>query len=895
MTKTVNNNQDNDDTIQSSLSASTVHKEDMQQTTPTERTRKNDQQLISQQENQVSAQDQHNNNTPLTTPLPTTKNDMSDSSEEDQQEHMNSEEEEDEDDEEMTDAQGMEGNDDEEEEVVFSSSPLLENVHLADSDIWLAPIMDPTPFWLAEPDWATDYHPYVTDDIHGTGDCDPDDSLTSQLEIGMEYLETDASGSGITTVTEWMHIYGYAFGDEAVEIEDCRKLRNVALRLAQSDPMVLFPSSSWKQGRLLMNHDSHSAWIASYLIFGAPWKNGRDKFVSEKPKSTPSKRNARGQPKAPHDVEQTTKPIVPITDHKVGFAFQSNDTTKNAPATPLQRNLPSKNPLYLNKPLIINPYKTKQIKKMKDHGRKHKTYIKVKMAKTTAVSMTEQQEEISASFSSIMNKIWNIDPSALLLAWKDGMGTDKPLKQNSEFPKTKEQMLRYVDRMWMERLKSAYCRMIINHDKDSDKLFNDPHLQTWLDDNEMSVQIERIQATKTACAGHLLGYQPFGCNTNNLSDAIEQLPLMKGISVEVRSEFVVLGDPKNKTPQKKEKTKTRILKIYVAWNQTGAARQALLKIYSSKGKKRFPQGVMARFIPDIADTRFVRTGAQVLAHRNSLLKHIKFMDATMTHASYNIIELDHYQPKMRMTLRQAVMHIFSSSKPKWNLFLSVDTSYSGDSVIFSFRSELQDEAINMISALPLFLESMTGKQAVWSWFTRDARDEAAHYIWDKEKGIVPVAEMDCTDTILEDWEQLDDVDEEDDQEIVEFQPFKLNLDNLGQNTYGDAGTIATDILAGQTELAEQADTSHQDTPPSSIITNPGRRRPNRSEESTAPTDASTTSPTAQTPSTLTQTPEVSSILEHLTKDPEMIKKFAAMIAENNRDEGASAKAGAKAK
>ena len=81
--------------------------------------------------------------------------------------------------------------------------------------------------------------------------------------------------------------------------------------------------------------------------------------------------------------------------------------------------------------------------------------------------------------------------------------------------------------------------------------------------------------------------------------------------------------------------------------------------------------------------------------------------------------------------------------------------------------------------------------------------------------------------------KLDDVDDVDEQETIEFQPFKLNLDNLGQNTYGDAGNIATDILAGKNELLDPDIVDEdQDTPPSSIITNPGRRRSNRNEDST---------------------------------------------------------------
>lgn len=568
--------------------------------------------------------------------------------------------------------------------------------------------------------------------------------------------------------------------------------------------------------------------------------------------------------------------------------------THNTPTT--KEKTTSKNPLYLNKPLVINPYKTKKIRKMKDHGRKHKTYVKVKFAKITTDSMAEQQEELSMCFNNIMNKVWNIDTSALILAWKDDMGTTKPLRQNSDFPKSKDQMLRYVDRLWIEKSKSAYARMIINHDLDPSKLFSDEALQLWLDDNDLSLQTERIQATKTACAGHLLRYHALACNMENLVDAIEQQALMKGINVEVRAEFIILGNPKNIKKKIKERTKIKILTLYVAWNRTADARHALVKIYSSKTNGSFPLGVRARFIPDTMDTRFVRTSAQVLAYKNSLRKHIKFMESSRIHPSYNIIELDHYLPKMRMTLRQAIMHIFSSSKPEWNLFLSVDTSFYGDCVIFSFRSELQEEAINMISALPLFLEASTGKQAVWNWFTRDARNEAALYTWDLTKGIIPNSELDCTDTQLENWEELDDIDDIEEPETAILQPFKLDLDSIGINTYGDAGTIVTDALIDRkSEEEDDQSADGMSVPPYAInVASKSKKPPATNDNSTVITEDTSTTPTVSilTPSTLTQTPEVLALMEALSKDPTMIEAFAAMMLKNNSNEGTSMNTGA---
>ena len=167
----------------------------------------------------------------------------------------------------------------------------------------------------------------------------------------------------------------------------------------------------------------------------------------------------------------------------------------------------------------------------------------------------------------------------MILVWKDNIGTAKPLRMTSDFPNTKDQMTRYVDRMWIEKGKSAYSRLLITHDLDPHLLFEDQSLQLWLDDANLSLAIERVQAMQTGCAGHLLGYHSTACSVENLADAIEQQPAMKGIRIEVRAEFIVLGDPKN--CKGKESYTKKILKIYAAWTQVGNFRHALVQIYSS--------------------------------------------------------------------------------------------------------------------------------------------------------------------------------------------------------------------------------------------------------------------------------------------------------------------------
>jgi hypothetical protein len=588
----------------------------------------------------------------------------------------------------------------------------------------------------------------------------------------------DQPQNDVPTISEWMRAYHYAFDltlgkekDEEYE-EKAVMTCKMAMRFALSDPIEIFPQSYWMGKSLNFIHFSTGAWAAAYLKFGAPWKD-RKKWTD---KQFPPEYICTDEM-----TPRNTK--IPIQNIHVSFKQSTTLTKEKTLTTPNSKNTKTTSNMYPTAPLT-NPYKTNITKNMKDNSRKYKTFIKLKLAKINNDNITDQEEEASTCLKNIMDKIWSIDPSVLIIPWRED-SIDKPLSSKKEFPRSRDQMTKFVDRMWIEKSKNAYCRMLLTHNNEREAIFNDDALQRWIYESQLSLNIERIQSRKTGRAGHLMGYHATVANTINLASAIESQPEMQGISVEIRSEFITIDN---------KRLKHKILQVYVAWHCMAKARRTLIKLYSSAAKGSYPLGVQARFIPNISDTRFIRTHSCSLAHTNSLKKHIHFMQSTKTHSSYNIIQLDYKIEKLGVTLRQAIMHILSTVT-KWNLFVAVDTSYSGECVNFAFRSELEEEALNMISALPLFLQGTFKSPSVWTWFTHEAHEEAKYFKWDPEKGVVPNSEELTTNTQLEDWEELDDLDEDDDNVPDEkiLQPFILDLESLGTNTYGDAGSIKTNM------------------------------------------------------------------------------------------------------
>jgi hypothetical protein len=71
----------------------------------------------------------------------------------------------------------------------------------------------------------------------------------------------------------------------------------------------------------------------------------------------------------------------------------------------------------------------------------------------------------------------------------------------------------------------------------------------------------------------------------------------------------------------------------------------------------------------------------------------------------------------------------------------------------------------MISALPLFLQASLGHRSVWDWFTCEAQVDTANYKWDIDQGLIPVHNDAVANTKLHKWEQLDDLDNDDDDDV----------------------------------------------------------------------------------------------------------------------------------
>jgi hypothetical protein len=241
------------------------------------------------------------------------------------------------------------------------TTPYLSKLDLADKPFWLLPIAIATDLWSRNHDWACEV-PYTTIKLDGKK-YEYEESLEYHIQIGQIFTSepTDA-----TTIDSWIQVMAYALdvGEQtnptvdAGTYHELKIIRRMAVRLALSDPVELFPSSSWKNGELNPDLQSHRVWTASYLIFGAPWKTRENWFATPPPAlPTSLKRKTVKRSNSSKSVEFVSTPtraektLVSSSRHKP--KPNDTDSSQTTPNEPTATSIPNlSNPsMYLTKAL----------------------------------------------------------------------------------------------------------------------------------------------------------------------------------------------------------------------------------------------------------------------------------------------------------------------------------------------------------------------------------------------------------------------------------------------------------------------------------------------------------------------------------------------------------------
>jgi hypothetical protein len=106
------------------------------------------------------------------------------------------------------------------------------------------------------------------------------------------------------------------------------------------------------------------------------------------------------------------------------------------------------------------------------YARKHRAYIKTKLPKVSNKDDDDAEAEVVKAFSTMVQRLMTINKQTIVYSWNNRK-TVKPLVHGKPLPKTRAQMEIYVDRIFIQYGRAAYCRMKVGFDGEEDLFFGD--------------------------------------------------------------------------------------------------------------------------------------------------------------------------------------------------------------------------------------------------------------------------------------------------------------------------------------------------------------------------------------------------------------------------------------
>jgi hypothetical protein len=594
------------------------------------------------------------------------------------------------------------------------------------------------------------------------------------------------------TIDQWVSHLKTAFQANLVTTQDkhAKTLRTLAMKMAVTNPRAIFNGAVWK-GPKLLSQDITQAWVASTTLFGDIWMMEAKQFDISKQTEDMAIDDDNDQD---IDMEDTRKPTNKDTETQEDDEKEDENDSAKKPAevSPEKKTVGFTG---VAKKPTNSFFLVKSLRKKKDrtdlenttYARKQKVYATVRLPKITKEGDADGEKEVVELFNSMAKRFFHSDKRTVILTWNDSK-TVKPLTENSTLPKMRAQMEQYVDRVFVEYNKAAYCRMRIAFDMEEEQFFGDE----WFKSRGYWLAKDKLQVRIICNIGWLMGSAAIQeANGKDLGEALRQIPDIsaKSLPVDIRMHGIKLEQQEKIN----RKDQVKAANVYGDYTKAALTRQTIRKIYKDGKLNGFPLGQKMRFIPNIADARYPVTAGTRANIRVLRSKQKSFLKNIRTHKSNTIQGLDYYIEEYDVTLRQVIMGIRTSTDIDKAVFISVEDA-GGTSAIFTFHKNNADEARQLVTSLPIVLEMKYGAR-IWTWFTEDAKAETSGWFYDEKLGKIVSPDEQYTKDLLDDSDWDDDsIEEQDEEEPTQRFTFdnKIILNAPAKsNHYGDNGSVKT--------------------------------------------------------------------------------------------------------
>lgn len=486
------------------------------------------------------------------------------------------------------------------------------------------------------------------------------------------------------------------------------EMTNFFVKLAHTPPEHI---PGWNATTSELWHNQFSVvWVAIHQILGVTWTDN-----------------------ATWDTDSTTT-VSMATKKKYQRSKKRQNTREGPPVTNIH---------YVQR----DNMNSKKHKLDDEWDRKYLTYFKIRLPPVDDIDSTQEEISRAADFNDAMSIFWSSDEQAIIHPWLTYV-KDKPLEHNSDLHNTRDFVNTYTARFYVTEGKGgSYLRFKVGHNCDLDDIMRSDAVTNLRKNKSIYILVDKIQAQRVKLAGWWAGSINSRSGIDDLESTLKMQPLAQQNNIkniEIRIGQVNNSDKFEFLPPEQ---RVFAMHIYTDFESTAALRTLLMQLYPAKPRKDYPMGRQMRFVPNIADTRFMhppgsREKADQLKRKQALF--LKSLQKTTTS---EIVKL--YRPLHTKPYPSLLQVLTSWKSPQYEherLFVAVEETYQ--EVAFYYLEKNKDTAEAIVPLLGIVLEEEYGPET-WDWFSKNARMTGTQYTYHKDVKLIKPKQVEQVD---EEWD-----------------------------------------------------------------------------------------------------------------------------------------------
>ena len=340
----------------------------------------------------------------------------------------------------------------------------------------------------------------------------------------------------------------------------------------------------------------------------------------------------------------------------------------------------------------------------------------------------------------LLLKIKEEESSMTLLPYSSSSSA-RPISNISQLPKTYVNMLRYIPSLRIEKGSAmAYSQIHLATTTHYDDWKQ--NVVEWTKLHGHGCYLRLLQAEHTSTAGYL-HYTHKGTNGPWLNEKIEQLCK---VPISTRNRKISRSGDNN----------ARALHIECARDHMTAVKRVLHATFKKGADGRSITGFPLIFVPDRMHllNNKAQAGAAVVAMRQAKL--VKTLEIK---PCWGVTGLDIINKSHKISLRTMLSKIMwtSADDTPHQLFHSVDPTWNGEGVMFSWHPIFKEQAQTVMMGLLPYLKDKYGA-TVEQYFSEGTLGMQSHQVWDSAAGGIVGEDDTAMAGIIEDvpwWEVIE--------------------------------------------------------------------------------------------------------------------------------------------